>query len=166
MLSREHQGPRAVLNGLERLASGYGSECDRLRQDLAIAEVQLRDYQARSGLPFHLESYLSQLTLLCDQLKAGLSGISEVTNTETQLRVCTLSAQIKTLKAASTIEAAPERVQRSMPFHGSRWPLDSRAIPSLSKKVCRHTLPLGKRNVNRSLNAPRRIFLLWDSLSH
>jgi hypothetical protein len=46
-LSRDHQGPRAVLNALERLATGYGSECVRVRQDLAIAQSQLRDYQAR-----------------------------------------------------------------------------------------------------------------------
>jgi hypothetical protein len=45
MLSREHQGPRAVLNALERLATAYGSDCDRVRQDLGIAESQLRDYQ-------------------------------------------------------------------------------------------------------------------------
>jgi hypothetical protein len=51
-LSREHQGPRAVLNALERLAGGYGSECDRLRQAVAIAESQLRDYQAWLGKPF------------------------------------------------------------------------------------------------------------------
>ena len=31
-LSREHHGPRAVLNALERLAGGYGSECSRVRQ--------------------------------------------------------------------------------------------------------------------------------------
>ncbi|MEX2120216.1 MAG: hypothetical protein WD847_11535 [Pirellulales bacterium] len=42
-LLREHQGPRAVLNALERLASAYGSECDRVRRDLGIAESQLRD---------------------------------------------------------------------------------------------------------------------------
>jgi len=46
-LSREHQGPRAILNALERLATAYGSECVRARQDLAIAESQLRDYQGR-----------------------------------------------------------------------------------------------------------------------
>ena len=51
MLSKEHQGPRAVLNAIDRLATGYGSECDRMRQDLAIAEGQLRDYQARLGKP-------------------------------------------------------------------------------------------------------------------
>jgi hypothetical protein len=36
-LSREHQGPRAVLNGLERLAGAYSSECVGTRQELAIA---------------------------------------------------------------------------------------------------------------------------------
>ena len=61
-LSRDHQGPRAVLNALERLAGGYDSECDRIRQDLAIAESQLRDYQVRLGKPFVHERYLSELT--------------------------------------------------------------------------------------------------------
>src|ERR1700682_5274062 len=69
-LSREHQGPRAVLNALERLATGYGSECVRVRQDLAIAESQLRDYRERLGKPFAHEQYLSELTALRDQLKA------------------------------------------------------------------------------------------------
>src|SRR5579862_9062521 len=35
-LSREHQGPRAVLNAVERLASEYGPECDHMRQNIAI----------------------------------------------------------------------------------------------------------------------------------
>ena len=39
-LSRERQGPRAVLNAVERLANGYGDECDRIRQDLSIFEAQ------------------------------------------------------------------------------------------------------------------------------
>jgi hypothetical protein len=46
MLSRDHHGPRAVLNAVERLAGGYGPECDRVGQDLAITENQLRDYGA------------------------------------------------------------------------------------------------------------------------
>ena len=73
-LSREHHGPRAVLNALERLADGYGSQIATIRQELAIAEAQLRDYQARLGTAFPHESYLSDLTALRDQLKAGLSG--------------------------------------------------------------------------------------------
>ena len=73
-LSRDHQGPRAVLNALERLANGYESETDRVGKDLAIAEAQLRDYQARLGKPFTLDAYLAELTTLRDQLKAGLSA--------------------------------------------------------------------------------------------
>jgi hypothetical protein len=45
MLSRDHHGPRAVLNALDRLAGGYGFKCDRTRQDLGVAVAQLRDYQ-------------------------------------------------------------------------------------------------------------------------
>ena len=56
-LSREHQGPRAVLNALERMADGYGFACLGIRQDLAIAEGQLRDYQARLGKSFTHEDY-------------------------------------------------------------------------------------------------------------
>src|SRR6202011_6031802 len=73
-LSREHQGPRAVLNALERLASAYGSECVRVRQALPIAESQLLDYQGGLRKPFHHDAYLSELTSLRDQLKAGLSA--------------------------------------------------------------------------------------------
>jgi hypothetical protein len=51
MLSWEHHRPRAILNALERLVDGYGTECARVRQDLAIAEAQLHDYQARGGSP-------------------------------------------------------------------------------------------------------------------
>ena len=73
-LSRDHHGPRAVLNALERLANAYGSECARVKQDLSIAESQLRDYQARLGKPFLHDAYLTELTSLRDQLKAGLSA--------------------------------------------------------------------------------------------
>jgi hypothetical protein len=61
-LSREHHGPRAVLNALDRLAGGYGPECARVRQDLGVAEGQLRDYRARLGQPFPHDDYLSKLT--------------------------------------------------------------------------------------------------------
>ena len=87
-LSRDHQGPRAVLNALERLASGYGSECVRVRQDLAIAESQLRDYQARLGKPFPHDAYLSELTGLRDQLKAGLSATAQIAGDDERARPC------------------------------------------------------------------------------
>ena len=108
-LSREHHGPRAVLNALERLAGGYGSECDRVRRDLGIAESQLRDYQARLGKPFLHDTYLAELTTLRDQLKAGLSGAAQEPGKEDGPSVSELSERIKALKAANTIEATPQR---------------------------------------------------------
>ena len=108
-LSREHHGPRAVLNALERLVGNYESQRNQARQELSIAEGQLRDYQERFGKPFAHESYLSELTQLRDQLKAGLSGATPEPGTEQLPGVPELAERIKTLKAAQTIEAAPER---------------------------------------------------------
>jgi N12 class adenine-specific DNA methylase len=106
---REHQGPRAVLNALERLANAYGSECARVQQDLGIAEAQLRDYQARVGKPFLHDAYLTDLTTLRDVLKAGLSGMTPESDGEQRPAVSEIAEQIKALTAAQTIEAAPER---------------------------------------------------------
>ncbi len=114
-LFRDHQGPRAVLNALERLATDCGAECVRVRQDLAIAESQLRDYQARVGKPFLHEAYLSELTGLRDQLKAVLSGAAPGPGSDRRPD-CELAAKIKALKATQTIDVAP---QRSRQKHGS-----------------------------------------------
>ncbi len=111
-LSREHQGPRAVLNALERLAGGYGPECLRVRQDIGIAESQLRDYQAQLGKPFTLDAYLSELTALRDQLRAGLSGAAYQSDKEEGPSVSELAEKIKALKAAHTIEATPQRIRQ------------------------------------------------------
>lgn len=111
-LSRDHQGPRAVLNALERLATGYAAECVRVRQDLSIAESQLRDYQARLGQPFPHEAYLCELTELRDQLKARLSATGHESGEEKGPDASELADRIKSLKAANTIEATPQRVQR------------------------------------------------------
>jgi hypothetical protein len=111
-LSREHQGPRAVLNALERLATAYASECVRVRQDLSIAESQLRDYQARLGKPFALDSYLSELTSLRDQLKAGLSGAAHQSDNDEGPSVSDMAEKIKALKAAHSIEATPQRARQ------------------------------------------------------
>jgi N12 class adenine-specific DNA methylase/trans-aconitate methyltransferase len=108
-LSRDHHGPRAVLNALERLADGYGSECDRVQRDHQIAQSQLRDYQARLGKPFPHDAYLAELTTLRDQLKTGLSGASQEAGKQEGPSVSELSEQIKAIKAAHTIEATPQR---------------------------------------------------------
>ena len=48
-LYREQSGPRAILNAVERLADSYGRSCATIRQELALAETQLRDYQASAS---------------------------------------------------------------------------------------------------------------------
>ena len=111
-LSRDHHGPRAILNALERLAGAYGSECVRVQQDLSIAEAQLRDYQARLGKPFLHDAYLSELTGLRDQLKTGLSGAAHQPDNEEGLSVSELAEKIKALKAAHSIEATPQRARQ------------------------------------------------------
>ncbi len=109
MLSREHQGPRAVLNAVERLASTYGPECERLRQEVTIAEGQLRDYQARLGKPFEHEAYWSTLTDLRDRLRVALSGSAndpakELTDDPTEL-----ASKIQLLKESQGLKSAPAR---------------------------------------------------------
>ncbi len=126
-LSRDHQGPRAVLNALERLANAYGSECDRVRQDLAIAEAQLRDYRARLGKPFPHDAYLSELTGLRDQLKASLGHAREPESEGTS--ASDLAGKIKALKGAHSIEAAP---QLARPKH-------SRAEEPVTARIRRRT---------------------------
>jgi N12 class adenine-specific DNA methylase len=108
-LSRDHQGPRAVLNALERLATGYGPESVRVRQDLAIAESQLRDYRERLGKPFAHDAYLTELTSLRDLLKAGLSATHHDAGQENGPTISELAEKVKALKAANTIEATPQR---------------------------------------------------------
>jgi hypothetical protein len=111
-LSRDHQGPRAVLNALERLAGAYGSDSARVRQDLSIAESQLRDYQARLGKPFLHDAYLTELTAFRDQLKIGLSATAQMQDDDAGPSVSELAEKIKALKAAHSIESTPQRVRQ------------------------------------------------------
>jgi hypothetical protein len=140
-LSREHQGPRAVLNALERMASDYGSVCDGVREELAIAEGQLRDYQARLDKPFTHEGYLSELTSLRDQLKAGLSGTAQKEGKEVGPSIAELAGRIKAIKAAQSVEATPQRVRQK---HSS-------AEEPITTRIRRRTetLPVGSRFPDR-----------------
>jgi hypothetical protein len=112
-LSREHQGPRAVLNALERLANSYGSVCDRVHRDLDLARSHLRDYQDSLGKAFPHEAYLTELTTLRDQLKAGLSVTTQEPGKQEGPSVSEIAERIKALKAAHSIEATPQRAGQS-----------------------------------------------------
>jgi hypothetical protein len=104
-LSRDHHGPRAVLNALERLHAHAAPERDQAARDLGLLQDQLREYTARLGAGFAHEAYLRELTEWRDQLEAGLSGATP----DTGLSVEEVVARLKTLQAAHRIEAAPRR---------------------------------------------------------
>ncbi len=113
-LSREHRGPRAVLNALERLAADYPAECDRRQQELALTETQLRDYQSRLGQSFEWDRYLAELTTLRDQLKTGLSAVAPDPAQPDQLSVSDIAARIKALKAGQIMEPGPQRIRQNV----------------------------------------------------
>ena len=110
-VSRDHPGPRAILNALDRLVGHYDLESDRLRQRLTVATSQLRDYQTRVGLDFPHDNYLSQLTGLRDQLKTSLTAGSPNSDAKPGPNLSELAAEIKTLKTANTIDSSPHRTQ-------------------------------------------------------
>ena len=70
---------------------------------------QLRDHEARLGRTFAHDDYFEQLSSLRDQLKAGLSQAPPAPDHE-PVPVAELAERIKALKAAHTIDAAPERI--------------------------------------------------------
>ena len=145
----ESRGPRAILNAVERLANAYKDECERTERDLGIAEGQLRDYQARLGQPFEHEAYLSELATLRDQLKIALSGMAPQPDAEMQPTASDLAERIKTLKAAHTALATPERVLKHRP--AAEEPVTSRirrrieaapaTDPAPISAVAGHSLP-------------------------
>jgi len=109
MLSRDHHGPRAVLNALERLADSYGGPLATARRDLEIAKAQHRDYEARVDQPFEQKDYQGELTALRDQLKTALSGGTTDAGGQPLPPTATLAERIHALKSSHTIEGTPER---------------------------------------------------------
>jgi hypothetical protein len=110
-LTKESQGPRAVMNALGRLASSYEDRCEETRKELALARTQLPDYEARLGRPFAHAAYLDELTGLRDRLRSALSG----TPIEGEPPAEELAGRIKALKSSQVIEAKPTRVREERP---------------------------------------------------
>jgi hypothetical protein len=104
-LSREHRGPRAVMNAVERLMGGYEAERGRAVRDLRIAQDQWRDYQARNGGRFAHGEYLHELIALRRQLEAVLSEQPSPGLPPKEALV----QRFKALRQAHTIDAAPQR---------------------------------------------------------
>ncbi len=106
-LSKESQGPRAVINALARLAGGYEERCDETAKELGIARSQLHDYEARVGRPFAHTGYLDELTGLRDRLKQALSSPPA----EGEPSTVELAERIQSLRESHRVEAVPARVR-------------------------------------------------------
>jgi hypothetical protein len=109
--SSANPGPRAILNGLERLLGSYATEITRIEQDASIAESQLHDYESRLGQTFAYENYLSELTQLRNALKDGLSGKPDPTKPDEGPTVSERVTRIKCLKADNTIDTSQTRTE-------------------------------------------------------
>ena len=96
-------------NALDRLAGSYDGQAADRGQDLAIAQGQLRDYEARLGQPFAHEAYLAELTDLTRPAQGRPVEAPPGTRLGAAAAGAELAERIKHLKAAHTIDAAPQR---------------------------------------------------------
>lgn len=151
MLSRDHHGPRAVLNALICLVGGYRIDCTRTQQDLAVAEGQLRDYQERLCTTFVHEEYIRKLTELRDQLRVGLQvnhqrkgpTFPPCQKPRTELRPCGLPTQSKGQLSESEGDKLLRRNQllSASENEGASKTLKPRTNPC---RICRPDSPLKK----------------------
>jgi N12 class adenine-specific DNA methylase len=112
LFAAQHPGPRAMMNALHRLAGEYAQEADSVRQRLAIADGQLRDYTARLDTPFAHTKYIAELKELRDQLKQALSAGTQSSASAQPSAVPTtgeLVDRIRLLQASNQIEPAAQR---------------------------------------------------------
>jgi N12 class adenine-specific DNA methylase/predicted RNA methylase len=106
-LSRDSQGPRAVLNALERLFGSYEGRIAELRRELSLAEVKLKDYEARLGNTFPHERYIEELGALRDELKVALSATQAPEGAEPKTRTAAeVASLIQTLRDSHKVEVA------------------------------------------------------------
>jgi hypothetical protein len=108
-LSRDHAGPRAVLNALKRLVDSYPEQSNRTAQELALAEQQLKDYQLRLGQTFTLDDYARQLATLRNQLKLALSERPASEAEEPLPSIDEITSRIKALRDHSSVDAPAKR---------------------------------------------------------
>lgn len=130
-LSRESQGPRAVLNALGRLADSYAEACSDLGANLAVSRNQLRDFEARIGRPFLHTERLEGLTARRDRLKSALSAPERPADDSEAAppSAAELAAELKELLAAQT---TPENAVR----HDRRASRAKRPGDTRGHRVC------------------------------
>jgi hypothetical protein len=140
-LSKDHQGPRAVLNAAERITHTYQEWAIKAEEERTLCEDQLRDYTARLGAAFPHEAYYAVLTDLRDRLRAALSV------TAPDADAGTIAGDIIALKQSQTVARSPERI-------GARRPVD--AATPISLRVRERGHPETATGVEPTGVRPRR----------
>ncbi|MFO0890977.1 MAG: DEAD/DEAH box helicase family protein [Isosphaeraceae bacterium] len=137
-LSRDSQGPRAVLNALERLFASYEGRAEELRRELSLAEVKLTDYRARLGTTFPHERYIEELSALRDELKVALSTSQQQEGAEPTARAAAeVASLIQGLRDSHKVEAVtPVKKPRQAPR--SERPVTARVRNREGPKVLSH----------------------------
>ena len=97
-LTREHAGPRAVLNALIQLSTSYAVQFRHTVQELELSQQQLIDYQTRFEQKFEHDEYCAELTKLRDQLRLSLSGYTAEPDQPPQPPLHEIASAIKRLK--------------------------------------------------------------------
>src|SRR5262249_58906228 len=100
-----------------------GTQRTSARQDLALSEGQLRDYEARLGKPFPHSTYQTDLMELRDRLKVALSATSTEPGTEGASNPRELAERIRALKESHTLDSPPQAPRLS-----SRSPTAERPV--------------------------------------
>ena len=108
-LSRDHQGPRAILNATDRLTASIESDITTTRQDLTLAETQLHDYESRLGQPFPHEQYLSDLTTARDHLQTRLAKSHGANENAGEPPTAEVAEMIQSLMTGHTISETSSR---------------------------------------------------------
>jgi hypothetical protein len=106
LLSRDSQGPRAVLNALHRLAGSYDEQVAKFSRDQSVAEKQLDDYRDRQGKAFPHAEYLERLTALRNDLRVALTDKSPASAEEPGPTPTELAAAITTLVSSQKTNSA------------------------------------------------------------
>ena len=109
ILSREHQGLRTILNALDRLAAGYGSEIFDLagRQVASIDPLNRRNttvFDAANRTVARIDPLLFRATTVYDAAGRGVASINQLGNRWTSVydSLSTLSSTVNPLGRRST----------------------------------------------------------------
>jgi hypothetical protein len=127
MLTREHPGPRAVLNAIVRVAEGHDIDLGIAWTNLRIARDRLASYTAWDESEFPGAAHSAALEEMRGQLQAGLSGHKEIDLADVSAR-----AEAAMAGSGGGVEAGRERAEAAT---SAEEPVTTRILRGLAGAV-------------------------------